>query len=222
MMASSCKRMAEAVRTSGVTFAMGYDNRFNQGLQRIKELIEAGELGPVRYARTVLTTAVSDPKNWRAAGDQSRYWAMSASGTHVLDIYRWYFGEPGNVCGVYSAPVFGVDKDEIAIMVLDYPKRLLAEMTVAAVLPEANRIEIRGEKGTIIGERVFGRTNRQAFLTVNGREVTVDQTDPFVSELRDFVEAIRDKRPPLAGLDDGVRNVEIMDRAWEAKSLHPV
>jgi 1,5-anhydro-D-fructose reductase (1,5-anhydro-D-mannitol-forming) len=219
---ASCKAMAAAVRASGVTFAMGYDNRFNQGLVRIREMIEAGEIGPVRYAHTHLTTAVSDPKNWRAAGDQSRYWAMSASGTHVVDIYRWYFGEPANVAGFYSAPVFGSEKDEIAMMVLDYPGRLMAHLTVAAVLPEGNRIELHGEKGTIVGERCFGRSNRQAFLTVNGRQVTVDQTDPFVGELRDFVDAIRDKRPPLSGLEDGVLNLAIMDRARESKSLHPV
>ena len=218
----SCKPMAEAVRAAGVTFAMGFDNRFNQGLVRIKEMIEAGDVGTVRYAQTILTTAVSDPKNWRAAGDQSRYWAMSASGTHVLDIYRWFFGDPANVCAAYSAPVYGGEKDEVAIMVLDYPGRLLANLTVSAVLPEANRIEIRGEKGTIIGERMFGRTNREALLTFNGRQSTIKQTDPFVSELRDFVEAIKAGRQPSATLEDGVRNCEIMDVAWESKSLRRV
>ena len=58
-----CQRMAEAVRASGVTFAMGYDNRFNAGLQRIKQMIDAGEIGPVRYVHAYVTTAVSDPTN---------------------------------------------------------------------------------------------------------------------------------------------------------------
>jgi predicted dehydrogenase len=219
---ASCKPMAEAVRQSGVTFAMGYDNRFNAGLARIRDMINEGVIGPVRYAHAHLTTAVSDPKNWRAAGEQSRYWALSASGTHVIDIYRWYFGEPANVGGFFYAPAYGSEKDEIAMMVLDYPGRLMAHLTVASVLPEGNRIEVHGGNGTIVGERVFGRTNRQAFLTVNGREMVVEQQDPFVGEIRDFVDAIREKRPPLAGLEDGLRNVAIMDVAWESKSLHPI
>lgn len=219
---ASCKRMAEAVRESGVTFAMGYDNRFNGGLQKIKELIDDGAIGPVRYAHAYVTTAVSDPTNWRAAGEQSRYWALSATGTHVIDIYRWYFGDPANVGGVFSAPVHHTEKDEISIMVLNYPGRLMADLTVAAVLPEANRIEFHGEKGSILGERVFGRKNPQAFLTCNGEKLIVQQTDPFVAEIRDFIEAIAMKRPPFATLEDGMRNVEIMDAAWEGKSLHPV
>jgi predicted dehydrogenase len=219
---ASCKPMAEAVRKSGVTFAMGYDNRFNAGLRRIKEMMDGGEIGPVRYVHSHVTTAVSNPDDWRAAGGQSRFWAMSATGTHVLDIYRWYFGDPERVCGAFSAPVFGGEKDEIAVMVLDYPGRMMADFTVGAVLPSSSRIELHGDKGWISGDKVFGRSNAQAFITHNGKQFTVEQSDPFVDEVRDFVDAIREKRAPFATLEDGLRNVEIMDRAWENNSLHKV
>lgn len=219
---ASCERMAEAVRASGVTFAMGYDNRFNQGLGRIKELIEGGEIGSVRYANAYVTTAVNNPDGWRAAGDQSRFWAMSATGTHIIDIYRWFFGEPTSVGGGFIAPVNHVDKDEIASVVLDFSGELLANLTVAAILPTSNRIELHGEKGSIIGEKVFGRTNPQAIITCNGERQAVDQTDPFVSEIKDFVDAIQKGRPPEAGLEDGLRNARIMDVAWEKSMMHPV
>jgi predicted dehydrogenase len=212
---ASSKPMAEAVKTAGVTFAMGYDNRFNPGLAHIKAMIDKGELGTVRYAHAHLTTLVSDPTNWRADGGQSKFWAMSASGTHVVDIFRWFFGDPAEVTGATASPVFGGDKDEIAIMIMNYPGRLIASLTVGAVLPAGNRIEVHGDKGTIVGEKVFGRTNPQALMTHNGKQFTLAQSDPFVAELRDFVEAIRDKRQPLAGLDDGVRNLDLMDKAFE-------
>jgi predicted dehydrogenase len=212
---ASAKPMAEAVRKAGVTFAMGYDNRFNAGLRHIKELVDKGALGAVRYAHAHLTTAVSDPNSWRAAGGQSKFWAMSASGTHVVDIFRWYFGDPAEVTGAAAAPAFGVAKDEIAVMIMNYPGRLLASMTVASVLPAGNRIEIHGDKGTVIGEQVFGRTNPEGLITHNGKLTKIPQGDPFVPELRDFVEAIRDKRAPLAGLEDGVRNLDLMDKAFE-------
>jgi 1,5-anhydro-D-fructose reductase (1,5-anhydro-D-mannitol-forming) len=216
----SCAPMAEAVLASGVTFAMGYDNRFNPGLRRIKELIEAGAIGPVRHTHAYVTTAVSDPNNWRAKGEQSRYWAMSATSTHIIDIYRWYFGDPTDVCGVFISPVFHSDKDEISTVTMYYRDRLMAGLTAAAVMPEANRIEIYGEKGSIIGEECFGRTNPQAIVTCNGERQAVPQPDPFAFEIRDFIEAIEHKRPPLATLEDGLRNVEIMDVAWRSKSLH--
>lgn len=218
----SCAPMAEAVRASGVTFAMGYDNRFNPGIRRVKELIEAGAVGPVRLTNAYVTTAVSNPDNWRAKGAQSRYWAMSATSTHIIDIYRWYFGEPTDVCGLFVSPVYHSDKDEIATVTLYYHDRLMAGLTAAAVLPEANRIEIYGEKGSIVGEKCFGRTNPQARITCNGESETIPQPDPFAAEIRDFIGAIEGKRPPLATLEDGLRNVEIMDAAWRTNSLHPL
>jgi predicted dehydrogenase len=218
----SCAAMAEAVRASGVTFAMGYDNRFHPSLRRIKELIEAGTIGPVHFTNALVTTSVSDPEGWRAKGEQSRYWAMSATSTHIIDIYRWYFGEPEEVCGLFVSPVFHSDKDEIATVTLYYRDRLMASLTAAAVLPAANRIEIHGEKGSIVGEGCFGRSHREAILTYNGQAETIPQPDPFIAEVRDFVEAIEGKRPPLADLEDGLRNVAIMDMAWRSKSRHPV
>jgi len=219
---ASCALMAEAVRAAGVTFAMGYDNRFNPGIRRIKELIGSDVIGPVRLTNAFVTTAVSNPDGWRAKGEQSRYWAMSATSTHIIDIYRWFFGEPTDVCGLFLSPVYHSDKDEIATVTLYYRDRLMAGLTAAAVLPEGNRIEFYGEKGTIIGERCFGRKNPEAIITVNGKPESVPQPDPFAAEIRDFIEAIEDKRPPLATLEDGLRNVEIMEVAWNSKSLHPV
>jgi predicted dehydrogenase len=199
---------------------MGYDNRFNPGIRRIKELIEAGAVGPVHLTNAYVTTAVSNPDGWRARGEQSRYWAMSATSTHIIDIYRWYFGEPTDVCGLFVSPVHRSDKDEIATVTMYYRDRLMAGLTAAAVLPEANRIEIHGENGSIFGEKCFGRTNPQAFITCNGEREAIDQSDPFAAEIRDFVEAIEGHHPPLATLDDGLRNVEIMDVAWKSNSLH--
>jgi 1,5-anhydro-D-fructose reductase (1,5-anhydro-D-mannitol-forming) len=219
---ASCAPMAEAVRAAGVTFAMGYDNRFNPGIRRIKELIEAGAVGPVHLTNAYVTTAVSNPDNWRAKGEQSRYWAMSATSTHIIDIYRWYFGDPTDVCGLFVSPVFHSSKDEIATVTLYYRDRLMAGLTAAAVLPEANRIEIYGEKGSIFGEACFGRSNPQAVITCNGERETIPQPDPFAAEIRDFVQAIEGERPPLATLEDGLRNVEIMDVAWKSKSRHPL
>jgi 1,5-anhydro-D-fructose reductase (1,5-anhydro-D-mannitol-forming) len=218
----SAAPMAEAVRAAGVTFAMGYDNRFNPGLRRVKELIEADAIGPVRHTHTYVTTAVSNPDNWRAKGEQSRYWAMSATSTHIIDIYRWYFGDPTDVCGLFISPVFHSDKDEISTVTLYYRDRLMAGLTTAAVMPAANRIEIHGEKGSIFGEAVFGRTNREAIITCNGDRQVIPQPDPFIAEVQDFVDAIAQDRPPLAGLEDGLRNVAIMDVAWRSPSLHPV
>lgn len=218
----SCLRMAEAVQAAGVVFAMGYDHRFLAGQQAIKKMIDDGEVGPVRYVRSYVTTAVADPTNWRGTGEQSRFWAMSATGTHLIDTYRWYFGEPASVGGGMAAPMHGSSRDEISIVVLDYPGRLIAELACAAGLPGSSRMEIHGETGSIVGEGVFGRGHREARITCNGRETVVAQTDPFVGEVVELVEAIREGREPWITIEDGIRNVEIMDVLARGQLQHPV
>ena len=74
---------------------------------------------------------------------------MSATGTHLIDVYRWYFGEPARVGGGMTSPVYNSPNEEIATLVFDYPDRMLAEFTAAAILPKANRLEIHGDDGLL-------------------------------------------------------------------------
>src|ERR687888_573527 len=218
---AGCERMAAAIRASGITFAMGYNNRFNIGLQHIKAMLREGQIGPVRYARALLTTQAQDPQGWRARSEQSRYWALSAVGTHLIDLWRWYFGEPASVGGCLAMPVHHGPNDEVTTLVFDYPGRLLAELSVAAVFGDANRLELYGENGAIIGEGLFG-SRPGGTITCKGQATAHRWTNPFIEEVADFVEAIQQQREPRATLVDGLRNVYIMETAREGQLQRPL
>jgi predicted dehydrogenase len=211
---AGCERMAAAVRASGITFAMGYNNRFNPGLRRVKTLLDAGQLGQVRYARAFLTSQAQDPQGWRAHSEQARYWALSAVGTHLIDLWRWYFGEPASVGGCLASPVYQSPNDEVAVLVLNYPGRLLAELSVAAVFRGGNRLELYGEDGALIAEGVIG-ARPGGTITCKGEAVAHPWVNPFIGEVADFIEAIEQRRAPRATLEGGLRNVYIMEGARE-------
>ena len=218
---AGCLRMGDAIGASGVTFAMGYNNRFNTGLGIIKDLLEQGEIGAVRYARSFLTAAVQDPNDWRANPDQANYWAMSATGTHLIDCWRWFFGEPDSVGGALVAPVHQGANDEVSTLVLNYPGHLLAELTAAAVVQGGNRLELYGDDGAIVADNVFG-PNPGGPIWCNGRQVPFTPQNPFVGQVADFIEAIRQPRPPCTTFEDGLINVRILERARSAALLHPL
>jgi predicted dehydrogenase len=142
---------------------------------------------------------------------------MSASGTHVIDLYRWYFGEPERVGGALSSPVHHGANDEIATFVLAYPG-LMAEFTVAAILPAGNRLELHGEEGAIIGENVFGRPASQT-ITCNGEAIELAPADSFRAEVAEFVAAIAEAREPAITIRDGMENVRIMERVREGRTM---
>jgi predicted dehydrogenase len=211
---AGCQRMAEAVRASGITFAMGYTLRFVTALQRVAELLHSGRIGQVRYARSLWTT---DSGGWRTQRDQARYWALSAVGTHLVDLWRWYFGEPASLGGGIAAPVYGGPNDEVATLVLHYPGRLLAELAGCALFRRGNRLELYGEAGTIIGENLFGYPTTGESLMCDGIAVPYEPADAFIAEVTDFVQAIQQQRAPRLTLEDGLRNVRLLEAAREGR-----
>ena len=215
---AACERMVEAVRAGGGRFMMGYSNRFNSGTRRIKELMDAGAIGRVLYARAFLTTHTRDPNAWRAHPETARFWAMSASGTHVVDLFRWYFGEPARVGGGLFSPLHGSANDEISLYVFDYPGRLMAELAVSAIVAAGNRLELHGENGTIIGENVMGRPASQT-ITCNGEAIELAPADSFRAEVTEFVAAITEGREPAITIRDGMENVRIMEAVREGRTM---
>jgi predicted dehydrogenase len=63
--------------------------------------------------------------------------------------------------------------------------------------------------------------NLDAF-TCKGQAITHQWTNPFIAEVADFVQAIRQQREPCATLVDGLRNVYIMETAREGPLQRPL
>jgi predicted dehydrogenase len=217
---AGCHRMKEAVERAGVTFAMGYSLRFLNSLGRIREILRAKSLGPVRFARAMWPSRMeAAQETWRTEPELARYWAMSRVGTHLIDLYRWYFGEPLDVKASLVAPRDGGPNEELATVVLTFPGGLIAELTVTVLFATGNALEIHGESGVVVGQNVFRYAPEVSPITLNGAPLDYEPNDPFADEVADFVRAIRLGQRPRAGVDDGVRNVEIMERARQSASF---
>ena len=104
--------------------------------------------------------------------------------------------------------------DALTALVLLYPDRLLAERAVTAVLPDANHVELSGEAGHIIGEGLSG-ARPEGRITHHGQPVPFQPVHPFLGKVADCVEAVQQHRPACATLEDGIRNVMIMEAARE-------
>jgi hypothetical protein len=74
----------------------------------------------------------------------------------LIDLWRWYFGDPAGVGWGLASPVYQSPNDQMSILVLDYPGRLLAELAVAAVFRGGNRLELYGAGGASVADGVVG------------------------------------------------------------------
>jgi predicted dehydrogenase len=89
------------------------------------------------------------------------------------------------------------------------------------VFQGGNRLELYGEDGAIIGEDVFGSRPRGR-ITCKGHQVAYQPVNPFVEEVADFVEAIQQRCEPRVTLEDGLRNVYIMETARNGQLQRPL
>ena len=213
----SCENMIAEIEKSGIIFGMAHNNRFNAGLRYIKEVLDSSSIGQVYYARSILTTLQNDPSGWRALGKESKFWAMSATGAHMIDIFRWYFGEPTKMKKVSLSPKFKSINDEITTISLNFNDSIICDITASAILPPVNRIEIYSTENTIIGENVFGiKTNERIYH--NNEKVMIEPISSFFGEVVDFTNAIIKGIQPRSTYKDGIENIRIMTNALSDRS----
>tara|TARA_B110000444_G_C18765994_1_gene560003 strand:+ start:12 stop:950 length:939 start_codon:yes stop_codon:yes gene_type:complete len=207
---ASCLRMIDEIKRSKIIFGMAYNNRFNAGLRYIKDTIDSNILGDIFYARAILSTQQNDPEGWRAIGEQSNFWAMSATGSHMIDVFRWFFGEPTDVKATTISPKYRSVNDELTSLILNFGDHLICEITASAITPKANRIEIYSNTDSIIGENVFG-IKTDELIYHNGQSVLIKPISSFFGEVIDFTNAIIKKTTPRSTYIDGLENIRIMD-----------
>ena len=213
----SCENMIAEIEKAGIIFGMAHNNRFNAGLRYIKDVLDSNTIGQVYYARSILTTLQNDPSGWRALGKESKFWAMRATGAHMIDIFRWYFGEPTKMKKVSLSPKFKSINDEITTLSINFNDRVICDITASAILPPVNRIEIYSTENTIIGENVFGiKTNERIYQ--NNEKVMIEPINSFFGEVVDFTNAIIKGIQPRSTYKDGIENIRIMTNALSDRS----
>ncbi len=89
--AAEAQRMLDAWKKSGKKFTIGYQNRFRQDSQTLKNAVDAGDLGEIYFAKAhavrrkaVPTWGVFPNKALQGGGP------LIDIGTHALDLTLWY------------------------------------------------------------------------------------------------------------------------------------
>jgi len=213
---SECDAMMEACHANNVTLAMAYHLRWHAGHRQVREQVVGGAFGQLRHVRVHWTFQVADDSNWRSSPQTGRWWALAANGTHCLDFIRWIMcpseGEVVDVRCMINRAKFGSPHDETAIVLLSFESGSTAEFCVSVQFESASRIEIYGDDSHVRMEGTMGRHGAGSiFHGVN--PVSFEIQNPFLGELNNFIEAVREGRPAEVDGIEGRRNVEILTRA---------
>jgi predicted dehydrogenase len=99
--ADEVRRVVDAARTADRILAVDLSYRFTQGMRRIRELIQASELGRIYAADLTFHNAYGPDKAWFYDPAQSGGGCVMDLGVHLVDLALWAMDFP-KVSGVTS------------------------------------------------------------------------------------------------------------------------
>lgn len=225
--------MNQAAEKSGKVFGIMYNQRTNPVYQKIRQLIQEGELGQIKRVSWTVTDwyrsqAYHDSCTWRST------WKTEGGGTlinqnpHQLDLWQWMFGMPDRIMSHVSfGKYYDIEVEDDVTAFMKYKNGMTGVyITSTGEAPGENRLEISCDRGLLIVEKgkITFRRN-----TVSEREFNKNNTAPFgvpecwdctipvdshggeqhVGILKNFCSAILDGTPLLAPGYEGIRGLTI-------------
>lgn len=153
------KPMNEAALRSGRVFGMMYNQRTNPLYQKLKDLIESGELGEIKRTNWIITDwyrpqSYYDSGGWRATWKGEGGGVLLNQCPHQLDLWQWTCGMPKKVrafCHIGKYHNIEVEDDVTAYV--EYENGATGVFIASTgEAPGTNRLEISGDMGKIVVE----------------------------------------------------------------------
>ena len=147
-----------AAQEAGTVFSTNFSMRTNPVNKVIREMLDREEIGKILRVDFVCTEwirsqAYYDMQSWRGRWLGEGGGVLMNQAPHNLDLLHWWFGEMESVRGVISTRLHDIEtEDEVEATFISkkgFPIRFYAN---TGEVPGIDRIEIVGDKGTLIRE----------------------------------------------------------------------
>ena len=212
----------EAIRYAqkkGVLIMEAFMYRFHPQWKRVKELLEAGEIGDLRFVQTQFSFNNRDPKNIRNRKETGGG-AVYDIGCYAVSSARFIVGkEPSKVISLVSRdPDFGTDYLTSAI--LDYGT-VRSVFSVSTQAQPSQRIDILGSAGSItipMPFNLFVDVPATIIVTTSQgtRTLTFDAADHYGIEFSEFSRAVREGKPVPTPPEDAIANMKVLDALFRS------
>ena len=153
------REMNEAAEKSDRVFGIMYNQRTNPLYQKVKDLIESGELGEIKRTNWIITNwyrpqSYYDSGGWRATWEGEGGGVLLNQDPHQLDLWQWICGMPKRVRAFCSFGKFrNIEVEDDVTAYVEYENGATGVfVTSVGDAPGTNRFEISGDRGKIVIE----------------------------------------------------------------------
>ena len=223
------EELLELADTNRLTLMVGHTFVFSPPVRKVKELIDAGLVGPIYYVETTRVNLGLFQK------DVSVLWDL---GPHDVSILIYWLGEVPIQVSARGRSYLGEALEDVAFLTLEFPSGILAQVQLSWLAPsKLRRTSIVGRQRMIVYDdlepvekvKIFDRgVDRQPAsfgefqLTYRSGDVLsprLDTTEPLYIECAHFLECIRTGRTPDTSPRSGVDVVRVIQAAERSLRL---
>ncbi|MCI0398949.1 MAG: Gfo/Idh/MocA family oxidoreductase [Chloroflexi bacterium] len=237
---SDAEAMSTACAKAGVQLGVVLQRRAELLFGQIRAAIVTGELGELTLG--MVTIPYVRPPAYYAQAAWRGTWALDGGGVlmnqgiHLVDLLVWYMGDPVEVKAYAVTLHRDIEVEDSLAATLRFGNGAMATIaaTTTAEPGFPHRLEIYGTRGgvQVEGEKVIrwptARPGQVAPATVNYTAPAGAAGGPrgipatgHIAIVADFIEALRDGRPPLVDGAEGRRSLAAVLAVYRAAGLRP-
>jgi predicted dehydrogenase len=229
---AECDQMIAACAAARVNLAVVKTERFRKITRKAKELIDDGTLGPLQMLRTVsafplpLTRQLFEERSWMSDPRSGGLFMGMAS--HNTDFLRWLTGRNAVKVFAQATTFSDIAGPPLSVMAqIEFEGNLMAQMWITGELPNPSlpSSEVRFQ---VFGRDAMLDLENFEYLDVGKgdkweRVYTPERFDylkepkspirlfPHIGVIQEFIDSIREQRPPRIGGAEGRAAVEMCE-----------
>ncbi len=216
---ADARRTISATDRAGVVLQVGHNRRRQPANRRIKEMLDAGELGTVVQFDSIHTAPGAlkpDLAPWRADPAESPAGGMTALGTHEVDTLHYLTGPAARVAA-FSKNLIGLTRlDEATTVMIEYESGPLGYIGTSYFTPPLVTVAAYGTEANVWNEQDGVKLFVQRLGESARSEVPVGTLDTTVDELAEFARCIREGVRPETGGPEGLEVAAVLEAIGES------
>ena len=221
----ACQRMIDAGRAADRKLMIAYRAHFEPHNVRLKELLDAGELGRIEFASSdhhrPLDPSVTHDE-WRMRRAVAGGGSLPDIGIYGLNGLIWLLGEsPRRLVAQTHAPAFEdgrfAEVEAICNVLLEFPSGARAQIS-SGYLASKKRIDLWGSKAVAVLDPATAYAGNTLTVGWNDGPQRIDTAMPseqqFIGEFDHFSRAVRDGTPIRTPGEMGLRDVRLIQAIY--------
>jgi predicted dehydrogenase len=225
-------RMVEGCREGGVKLGGILQFRTFEGPRKAKKILSEERLGKIliadAYIKYFRTQEYYDSAPWRGTWEFDGGGATMNQGVHWVDCLQWLAGDPEWVYGLASTLSHDIEVEDASHAIVKWKSGAqgVIEATTCAKPGIETRIEIHGEKGSILLEDIRikklvidGDPDYEEELHIKGGgygDPKAINTAGHEFHIRDMMNAIREGRDPVVTAAEARKSVDLITSIYKS------